>query len=55
MEHAEYLTKKDRKALTRKITKQSDSRMSGGDDRSQDPPEKVQDKMDKLYDELDKK
>ena len=53
MVFAEDLGKKDLKARTRKIAKQSDGRMGGGQTRSPGPPETLREEARQLYKELD--
>lgn len=50
---AEELGKKDLKAQTRKISKQSDKRMGGGATKPNEPPETLREEMRRLYKELD--
>lgn len=53
MVFAEDLGKKDLKARTRKVSKQSDGRMGGGATRPSDPPETLMEEMERKYKELD--
>ena len=53
MVFAEDLSKKELKARTRKISKQSNGRMGGGATRPQDPPETLEQEMERLYKELE--
>lgn len=53
MEFSEDIAKKELKNRTRKIAKQSDKRMGGGQSRPQDPPESLEDEMVQLYKELE--
>lgn len=52
MAFAEDFSKKDLKAATRKISKQSNGRMGGGQTRPSDPPESLREEMRRLYKEL---
>jgi hypothetical protein len=49
----EELRKKDLKAHTRKVSKQSDGRMGGGSTKSRDKAESLRDEMRRLYKELE--
>lgn len=53
MAFAEDLSKKDLKAATRKITKQSNGRMGGGATRPSDPAESVREEFRRRYKELE--
>ncbi len=53
MVFADELGKKELKARTRKVSKQSDGRMGGGATRPTDPPETLREEMRRLYREKD--
>lgn len=53
MAFTEEFSKKDLKAATRKITKQSNGRMGGGQTRPSDPPESLREEMRRLWKEYE--
>ena len=53
MAFAEDFSKKDLKAATRKISKQSNGRMGGGQTRPSDPPESLREEMRRLWKEYE--